>query len=68
MRAGTPPAVVQRFAEAVLGVVRTPEGRARLREMGLVATGLGPAEFAAQLRRDAPPWAQAARDSGARVE
>jgi tripartite-type tricarboxylate transporter receptor subunit TctC len=68
MRAGTAPAVVRRFAEAVLSVVRPPEGRARLREMGLVPTGLGPEEFAAQLRRDAPVWAQAARDSGARVE
>jgi tripartite-type tricarboxylate transporter receptor subunit TctC len=68
MRAGTAPAIVRRFAEAVLSVVRPPEGRARLREMGLVPTGLGPEEFAAQLRRDAPVWAQAARDSGARVE
>lgn len=68
MRAGTPPAVVQRFADAVLSVVRSPEGRERLRQMGLVATGLGPEQFAAQLRHDAPIWAQAARDSGARVE
>ncbi|WP_135467690.1 Bug family tripartite tricarboxylate transporter substrate binding protein [Crenalkalicoccus roseus] len=68
MRAGTPPEIVRRFAEAVLGVIRTPEGRERLRVMGLVPTGLGPEEFAAQLRRDAPIWAQAARDSGARIE
>ena len=68
MRAGTPPAIVRRFADAVLSVVRTPEGRERLRQMGLVPTGLGPEEFAAQLRHDAPIWAQAARDSGARVE
>ena len=68
MRAGTPPGIVRRFAEAVLSVVTTPEGRARLREMGLVPTGLGPERFAAQLRADAPAWAQAARDSGARVE
>ncbi len=68
MRAGTPPAIVRRFADAVLQVIRPPESRARLREMGLVFTGLGPEEFAAQLRHDAPIWAQAARDSGARVE
>jgi tripartite-type tricarboxylate transporter receptor subunit TctC len=68
MRAGTPPAIVRRFADAVLGVVRTPQGRERLAVMGLLATGLGPEEFAAQLRHDAPIWAQAARDSGARVE
>ncbi|MEI6158521.1 MAG: tripartite tricarboxylate transporter substrate binding protein [Roseococcus sp.] len=68
MRAGTPPAIIQRFAEAVLGAVRTPQGRERLAVMGLLATGLGPEEFANQMRRDAPIWAQAARDSGARVE
>jgi tripartite-type tricarboxylate transporter receptor subunit TctC len=68
MRAGTPPAIVRRFADAVLGAVRTPQGRERLAVMGLLATGLGPEEFAAQLRHDAPIWAQAARDSGARVE
>lgn len=68
MRAGTPAPVIRRFADAVLSVVRPPEGRARVREMGLVPTALGPEEFAAQLRRDAPVWAQAARDSGARVE
>jgi tripartite-type tricarboxylate transporter receptor subunit TctC len=68
MRAGTPPAIVDRFAEAVLGVLRTPQGQARIRELGLVPTALGPAEFAAQLRADAPIWAAAARASGARVE
>jgi hypothetical protein len=36
--------------------------------MGLVPTGLGPEEFAQQLRHDAPIWAQAARESGAKVE
>jgi tripartite-type tricarboxylate transporter receptor subunit TctC len=68
MRAGTPPAIIQRFADAVLGVVRTPQGRERLATMGLLATGLGPEEFSAQLRRDAPVWAKAAQDSGARVD
>jgi tripartite-type tricarboxylate transporter receptor subunit TctC len=68
MRSGTPPAIIQRFADAVLGVITPADGRTRLREMGLVATGLGPERFAAQLRADAPGWAQAARDSGARVE
>jgi len=68
MRAGTPPAVMRRLSDAVLGIVRSPEGRAKLRELGLVATGLGPEEFADQMRADAPVWAAAARASGARVE
>lgn len=67
-RTGTSPAIVRRFADAVLSVLNTPEGRTRLREMGLIPTGLGPDQFAAQIRADAPGWAQAARESGARVE
>ncbi|MBX9700284.1 MAG: tripartite tricarboxylate transporter substrate binding protein [Acetobacteraceae bacterium] len=68
MRTGTPQPIVRRFAEAVLSVITTPEGRTRLREMGLIPTGLGPEQFAAQIRADAPGWAVAARESGARVE
>jgi tripartite-type tricarboxylate transporter receptor subunit TctC len=51
-----------------LPVLRTPEARARIREMGLIPTALGPEEFAAVLRAAAPVWAAAARASGARVE
>ncbi len=68
LRAGTPPALVERLAGAILPVLRTAEGRAKIRELGLVPTALGPAEFAAQMRADAPVWAAAARASGARVE
>ncbi len=68
LRAGTPPAIIQRFAYAMLGVVRTLQGRERLAILGLLATGLGPEEFTAQLRRDATVWAEAAQDSGERVD
>jgi tripartite-type tricarboxylate transporter receptor subunit TctC len=68
LRAGTPPALVERLAGAILPVLRTAEGRTKIRELGLVPTALGPAEFAAQMRADAPVWAAAARASGARVE
>ncbi|MFN6955322.1 MAG: Bug family tripartite tricarboxylate transporter substrate binding protein [Acetobacteraceae bacterium] len=68
MRSGTSPAIIRRFADAVLAAVNPPEARERLRAMGLEPTLLGPEAFAAQLRRDAGPWAEAARASGARVE
>jgi tripartite-type tricarboxylate transporter receptor subunit TctC len=68
LRSGTPSALVDRLASAILPVLRSPEGRAKLRELGLVPTALGPAEFTAQMRADAPIWAAAARASGARVE
>lgn len=68
MRTGTSAAIIRRFADAVLAAVDSPEARERLRSMGLEPTLLGPERFATQLRRDAPLWAQAVRDSGARVE
>ena len=68
LRAGTPAPLVTRIADAILPVLRTPDGRERLRQMGLEPTALGPEEFAAAMRRDAPVWAAAARASGARVE
>lgn len=68
LRAGTPPALVNRIADAILPVLRTPDGRDRVRTMGLEPTALGPEAFAAVMRRDAPIWAAAARASGARVE
>lgn len=68
LRAGTPAPLVNRIADAILPVLRTPDGRDRIRQMGLDPTALGPEEFAAVMRRDAPVWAAAARASGARVE
>lgn len=68
MRTGTHPVIIKRASDAILAAIAAPEARQRLREMGLEPTALGPEAFAAQLRRDAPPWAEAARASGARVE
>ena len=68
LRAGTPSALVQRVADAILPVLRTPEGRERIRQMGLDPTALGPEDFASVMRRDAPVWAEAAQTSGARVD
>ncbi len=68
LRMGTPPVLMNRIADAILPVLRTQEGRERLRQMGLEPTALGPADFLAVMRRDAPVWAEAARASGARVE
>lgn len=68
LRAGTPAPLVSRIADAILPVLRTPEARERIRTMGLEPTALGPEEFTAVMRRDAPVWAAAARASGARVE
>ncbi len=50
--AGMPPEVVARLNREIMGIVGTPEGRARLLDMGAIVTGGTPAEFAAFLRAE----------------
>jgi tripartite-type tricarboxylate transporter receptor subunit TctC len=50
--AGMPPEIVARLNREIMAIVGTPEGRARLLDMGAIVTGGTPAEFAAFLRAD----------------
>ena len=50
--AGMPPEIVARLNREIMGIVGTPEGRARLLDMGAIVTGGTPAEFGAFLRAD----------------
>lgn len=66
--AGTPPAIVNRVAEAVQSAVSKPEMRARLWQMGVDAIGNTPAQFADTLRADTATWAEAAKASNLKIE
>ena len=50
--AGMPPAVAARLNREILAIVGTPEGRARLLELGSEIVGGSPADFGAFLRAD----------------
>jgi tripartite-type tricarboxylate transporter receptor subunit TctC len=50
--AGMPPAVVERINREIMAIVGTPEGRARLLDLGAEVVGGTPAEFGALLRAD----------------
>lgn len=62
--ARTPKDVIDRYAKAAIEVIRSPEMRQRLEQMGLEPTGLGPAELAVILKTDYDKWGPVIRASG----
>jgi tripartite-type tricarboxylate transporter receptor subunit TctC len=54
--AGTPQAVVDRLAAEIGATLRQPDVAAKLKDMSLTPTGLGPAEFGRIVKRDLGYW------------
>ena len=66
--ASTPPAIVTKVSSELAAVVRMPEVRARLADLGAEAVGNTPEEFAAFNRSELAKWAKIVKDSGAKVD
>ena len=62
---GTPAPIVNRMSEEINKILRTPEGREKSLQNGMIATGSTPAEFAAIINRAYAPWGEAFKNSGA---
>jgi tripartite-type tricarboxylate transporter receptor subunit TctC len=62
--AGTPRALVERYAKAAIDAIRAPDMKERMEQMGLEPTGDGPAELAKILRADYDRWGPVIRASG----
>lgn len=62
--AGTPKDAIERYAKAAIEVVRAPDMKQRLEQMGLEPTGLGPADLAKILRADYDRWGPVIKASG----
>jgi tripartite-type tricarboxylate transporter receptor subunit TctC len=62
--AGTPKAIVDRYAQAAIAALRAPDMKERLEQLGLEPTGLPPAELARILRADYDKWGPVIRASG----
>jgi tripartite-type tricarboxylate transporter receptor subunit TctC len=62
--AGTPKDVIAKYAAAAIEAVRAPDLKAKLEQMGLEPTGLGPAELARILRADYDKWGPVIKASG----
>ena len=61
---GTPRAIVERLSAEINKIIQSPEGRARMLEMGLLATGTTPAEFVDIVKRDTPRWGDVWKGAG----
>ena len=61
--AGTPPAVIKRVADEVAAIVKLPDVKQRLDEMGTVAVGSTPAEFESFIGSETAKWGKVIRDA-----
>ncbi|HMO46465.1 MAG TPA: tripartite tricarboxylate transporter substrate binding protein [Rubrivivax sp.] len=66
--AGTPKAVQQRIADEVRAALQLPDVKAKLDLFGMDPAGLGPDEFTAAYKKDAPVWEKAVKASGATLD
>ena len=67
MRAGTPPAVIERWHREIVRIVALPEVNAQLRKLGFDPIANSPAEFAARIKREGMKWDKVAKDANIRI-
>ena len=65
---GTPPAVVDKLHEAVVGALKDDVVNRQLTTLGVEIVGGTPDEFAKYIRMETPKWTEIVRASGAKVE
>lgn len=66
--AGTPKEIVQILAEAIRKAVNSPEMGAKLRDLGLEPSGMGPERFTEVVRRDYERWGKVIRDNNIKAD
>lgn len=65
---GTPKAVVDKIAAETQAILKTPEVRKRLGELGAEPVGSTPAEFTQFVQHEIDKWARVVKLSGARLD
>ena len=66
--AGTPPEIVERVSSELRKLVQTPEGKERLLDMGLIATGTTSAELTEIMKTGCAAWGDAVKRAGIEPE
>lgn len=66
--AATPRPIVERMGVEINKIIQSPDGRERMLQMGLLATGTTPQEFAEVIRRDTPRWGEVIRKAGIKID
>jgi tripartite-type tricarboxylate transporter receptor subunit TctC len=66
--ANTPKPIVERMSAEINKAIQSPDGREKMLQMGLLATGTTPDEFAEVIRRDTPRWGEVIRKAGIKAD
>jgi tripartite-type tricarboxylate transporter receptor subunit TctC len=66
--AKTPPEIIARLNQELSKVLRTPEMRTRMSELGLEIVSSSPEQFAQHLRSETEKYAKIVKESGAKVD
>lgn len=66
--AGTPKDIVKKVSDAGAAVLRIPENRARIEELGMTAVGSSPEELGASMKADAETFSRAVKQANIRIE
>lgn len=63
--AGTPPAIVNKIHADIVTILKSPDFKKRLDDIGMVPGGTTPAEFNAYIKDEIAKWAKVVKSSGA---
>jgi tripartite-type tricarboxylate transporter receptor subunit TctC len=66
--AGTPRDVIGLLHREIVRIVALPDVKEKLAAMGFEAVGNSPEEFAAQIKRELPKWAQVVKAANIKAE
>jgi tripartite-type tricarboxylate transporter receptor subunit TctC len=66
--AGTPKEIVRKLSEEISGLVKSPEGSARIEALGLQPGGEVADEFARIMKTDSAIWGKVIKESNIRIE
>ena len=66
--AGTPRAIVDKLNAEVVRIMKLPESRERMANVGFEIVASTPAEFAKLIREEIPKWTKVVREAGIRAE
>ena len=66
--AGAPKAIIAKLYGEAAKLLQTPEGKARIINMGMEPLGMNPADFGAHIKAEIERWTKVVQDAGIKLE
>ena len=66
--AGTPHDIIRKLNSTIVGIINTPDFKAKIEGMGGIPVGSTPEAVTAIIKEDIPKWARLIKESGAKVD